>query len=175
MKFYMSEAEINFDSLKVSGIKLNYYLVCKRKLWLFDRKITMENTSEKVLMGKILHEDSYQNQSNKEVLIDNLISIDIIDNLNIREVKSSNKMEEADKIQIYYYLYYLKTLGINRKGIINYPKQRKREFIELTPEAEQEVENSLLGIKNVLALEKPPLTIDKPYCKKCAYYEFCYG
>jgi len=167
--------EIDFEELKVNGIKINYYYICPRKLWLFDRKITMEDKSEKVLLGSLLHQNSYKRDKPKEVLIDNLISIDIIDSFNIREVKYSNKMEKADKMQILYYLYYLKKLGINKKGMINYPKQRKREFIELTPEAEKEVEKALIEIDEILKQEKPPPVIDASYRKKCAYFEFCYG
>lgn len=165
--------KVNINDLKVNGIKLNYYLICKRKLWLYDRNISMENNSDRVSMGKILHENAYSG-ANKEIMIDNLISLDIIDQHNIREVKSSDKMSDADKMQILYYLFYLKNVGIERKGIINYPKQRKREFIELTDELEHEIINILIDIKNILAKEKPIPVIDQPYCKKCAYYEFCY-
>ena len=171
----MNNNEINLEELKISGLKVNYYFICKRKLWLFDRKITMEDKSEKVLLGAILHEISYKKDKPKELLIDNLISIDILDSFNIREVKYSDKMEKADRMQILYYLYYLKKLGIKKKGIINYPKQRKREFIELKPENEKEIEKTLIEIDKVLKQEKPPPVIDEPYCKKCAYFEFCYG
>ncbi len=169
------QIEIDFEELKVNGIKVNYYFICPRKLWLFDRKITMEDKSDKVLRGALLHESSYKREKSKEVLIDNLISIDIVDSLNIREVKYSDKIAEADKIQILYYLYYLKKLGINKKGIINYPKQRKREFIELTPEDEKKIEQALIEIDSILKQNKPPPIIDAPYCKKCAYFEFCFG
>ncbi|MBK3333104.1 CRISPR-associated protein Cas4 [Persephonella atlantica] len=167
--------EIDFEGLKISGLKVNYYFICKRKMWLFDRKITMEKNSEKVLLGAILHEISYKKDKPKEVLIDNLISVDILDNFNIREVKYSDKMEKADRMQILYYLYYLKKLGIHKKGIINYPKQRKREFVELKPEDEKEIEKVLIQINKILKQKKPPPVIDEPYCKKCAYFEFCYG
>ena len=135
----------------------------------------MEDKSEKVLLGALLHEISYKKDKPKEVLIDNLISIDILDSFNIKEVKYSDKMEKADRMQILYYLYYLKKLGINKKGIINYPKQRKRKFIELKPEDEKEIEKILIEIDKILKQEKPPPVINEPYCKKCAYFEFCYG
>ena len=135
----------------------------------------MEKNSEKVLLGALLHEISYKKDKPKEILIDNLISIDILDSFNIREVKYSNKMKKADRMQILYYLYYLKKLGINKKGIINYPKQRKREFVELKPEDEKEIEKVLIQINKILKQKKPPPVIDEPYCKKCAYFEFCYG
>ncbi|MGC9189067.1 MAG: Dna2/Cas4 domain-containing protein, partial [Sulfurihydrogenibium sp.] len=107
-------------------------------------------------------------------LIDNLIMIDIIEDSNIREVKYSDKMQKADKMQILYYLYYLKKLGIEKRGIINYPRQKKREFLELTKEDEEEIEKLLVDIRNILNQPKPPPVIEKPYSKKCAYFELCF-
>ncbi|WP_457642766.1 Dna2/Cas4 domain-containing protein, partial [Persephonella sp.] len=52
---------------------------------------------------------------------------------------------------------------------------RKKEYIELTPELEKEVERTLIEIDKILKQKKPPPVIDAPYCKKCAYLEFCYG
>jgi len=120
--------DIDFQLLKTNGIKINYLHVCERKLWLFDRGIGMEQTSDKVLLGKLLGEYSYPREETRDVMIDNLIRIDILDDETIREVKYSNKLAEADRIQLLYYLYYLKRLGIEKKGIINYPKMR-RSFI----------------------------------------------
>ena len=167
--------EFSFNNLKTNGIKINYLYICERKLWLFDRGIQMESVSDKVLLGKILNENSYPREEKKEILIDNLINIDIVGNDEIREVKYSNRMNNADRIQILYYLYYLKQLGIIKKGIINYPKMRKKEEIVLTLEAEKEVEEALIRVQEVLKMDKPPTLVKKPYCTKCAYYEFCWG
>lgn len=167
--------EFEFSNLKVQGIKLNYLYICERKLWLFDRGITMEGNSDRVLQGKLLHEYSYPKEEIKEIMLDDIIRIDILSGNTIREVKYSNKMKEADRIQIYYYLFYLKQKGIEKKGSINYPKERRRETIELTDEAIAEVKNALKRISEILKLEKPPAIIKKPYCKKCSYYEFCWG
>lgn len=167
--------DIDFQTLKTNGIKVNYLYVCERKLWLFDRGIQMESSSDRVLMGKLLGEYSYPRETTKEILIDNLISIDIVGNDEIREVKYSNRLARADRIQLLYYLYYLKQLGIEKRGVINYPKMRRREEVVLTPEAEQEVEAALIRIDEILKLDKPPELQRKPYCTKCAYFEFCWG
>mgnify|MGYP002075118824 CR=1 FL=1 len=165
----------NLDDFKTSGIKVNYYIVCKRKLWLFDRNLSMENNSEKVTIGKVLDNDYYNKNNNKNYLLDNLICIDIVDNENIGEIKVSDKLPESGRIQILYYLYYLKkSLGINKKGTLNYPKQHKREFVELDEEAEKNIENILIDIKSILSLDKPPPIDKKPYCTKCSYYELCF-
>lgn len=63
---------IDFQSLKTTGIKVNYLYVCERKLWLFDRGIQMESRSGKVLLGRILNDHSYPREDKKEMLIDNL-------------------------------------------------------------------------------------------------------
>jgi len=135
----------------------------------------MEQTYDKVLLGKLLEEQSYPREKRREILIENLISIDIVDRESIREIKYSDKLKAADRIQILYYLYFLKKLGIEKKGIINYPRIKKREEIILTPEGEKEVESALKRINEVLLMPKPPKLIRKSYCTKCAYFQFCWG
>lgn len=46
---------IDLEKLKVQGVKINYYYICKRKLWLFSKGITMEQNSDRVLSGKLIH------------------------------------------------------------------------------------------------------------------------
>ncbi|WP_456455784.1 CRISPR-associated protein Cas4 [Thermovibrio sp.] len=165
----------DFEELKTNGLKVNYYFICKRKLWLFDKGLGMEDTSEKVILGKLLHEYSYPKERRKNVLIDNLISIDIVNDETVSEVKYSKKMEEANRWQLYYYLFYLEQLGIKRKGVINYPRQRKREKIELTDEIRRKLLKVLKEIKEILSLPQPLSVEKQPYCKKCAYYLFCFA
>lgn len=167
--------EFKFDQLKVQGTKFNYYFICKRKLWLFSKGISMENQNDRVLQGTVVHESSYKNKENKkEKLIDNMIKIDIMDKEKISEVKITSKMKESDKMQLLYYLYYLRNMGIERKGTLNYVKERKVEEIELTDEDIKHIESTLIDINYILNLEYPPKVKKYPYCKKCAYYEYCY-
>lgn len=163
------------QDLRITGIKVNYLYVCERKLWLFDRGISMEANYDKVLLGKLLEEQSYPREKRRKILIENLINIDILDNERIREVKYSDKLKEADRMQLLYYLYFLKQLGIVKKGVINYPKMKRREEVVLTPEAEKEVESALMRIKEILLNPNPPKLVRKSYCAKCAYFQFCWG
>ncbi len=165
---------IDFEKLKTNGVKVNYLYVCERKLWFFDRGIQLEPDSELVLLGKLLNDSSYEEETRRDILIDDLIRIDILDEDSVREIKRSNKIAQANRMQLLYYLYYLKQLGVEKKGIINYPRLRKKEEVHLTPEAEKEVEEALLKIDRILKLKKPPPKIYKPYCPKCAHYELCW-
>jgi CRISPR-associated exonuclease Cas4 len=166
--------DFELDEYKTQGIKVNYYFICKRKLWLFNKGISMENTSDRVLQGKVVHENSYQRANHKEVLIDDLIKVDIIDKDFVKEVKISSKMKIPDRMQLLYYLYYLKQKGICKKGTINYVKEKKVEELELTEADEKEIEKTLIYIKEILALPKPPKAEKLPYCKKCSYHDYCY-
>lgn len=162
-----------FGNYKTQGIKVNYYYICKRKLWLFDKGISMENTSDRVLQGKVVHENSYIRE-NKEVLIDDMIKLDIFNKDYIKEVKISSKMGKSDRMQLLYYLYYLKQLGLNKKGTLNYVKEKRVEEVELKLEDERELEAALIDIKTILSMPKPFKVEKLPYCTKCSYYEFCY-
>ena len=165
---------LDLEQLNIQGVKINYYYICKRKLWLFTKGITMEQNSDRVMSGKIIHENSYKRQKHKELLIDNLLRLDIVDSEYVREVKISSKMKKADEMQLYYYIYYLKKLGINKKGMINYVKEKKQKEIELTPEKDDEIEKTIEGIIKISKLNKPPTLEKLSYCTKCAYYEFCF-
>lgn len=167
--------EYNFDDFKVQGTKFNYYFVCKRKLWLFSKGIAMEEENDRVQQGKITHEYAYKNKEDKkEKLIDGLIKIDILEKEDIREVKLSSKMRDSDRMQLLYYLYYLKQLGIIKRGTLNYVKERRVEEVVLTIQDEKQIEEVLKDIKDILKLKYPPKVVKLPYCKKCAYYEYCY-
>lgn len=134
----------------------------------------MEHNSDRVLSGKVLHEKSYPRMKKREVLVDGLLKLDIVDGEYIREIKISSKMKKSDRMQLLYYLYYLKQKGIEKKGLINYVKEKRVEEIELSKEDEIEIEQALKGIEKILEMQSPPQVIDAKLCKKCAYYSFCY-
>ncbi|MEG2918444.1 MAG: CRISPR-associated protein Cas4 [Clostridium sp.] len=166
--------DFNFEDLKIQGVKFNYYFICKRKLWLFDKGIAMENNSERVLQGKTVHENSYTKAKHKEKLVDDMIMLDILEDEKLREVKITSKMKDVDRMQVLYYLYYLKQLGIEKTGAINYVKERRIEEVTLNTIEEENIEKVLIEISKLLKEKYPPKVEKLRYCKKCAYFEFCY-
>lgn len=166
--------EFDLETFKTQGIKINYYFICKRKLWLFDKGICMEQNNDRVLQGKIIHENSYPRQNTREILIDDIIKVDIMDKDYVKEIKISSKMSKSDRMQLLYYLFYLKQLGIVKKGTLNYVKEKKIEYVELTEKDEDEIKSALIDISKLIKDSKPPKVKRLPYCTKCAYYEFCF-
>ncbi|MEJ5173146.1 MAG: CRISPR-associated protein Cas4 [Hydrogenothermaceae bacterium] len=153
---------------------INYYYICKRKLWLFSNRLSFEHLSERVLLGKLLHEDSFRNLEDREIVINDLIKIDIINKDKLHEIKLSDRMHTATTMQLAYYLYYLKQLGINKEGVINYPIQKKKFLLKLDENLENQLKQAIEDIQNVIKLNKPPAIEKKDYCKSCAYFEFCF-
>jgi CRISPR-associated exonuclease Cas4 len=165
------------SSLYATGTEVNYYVVCRRKLWLFSHHLELEKSNDRVALGALLHETSYPRLTKREVLIDSLIKIDILEGVGkVLEVKYSRKMAEAARLQVLYYLYYLKRKGlVGLTGELRFPRQRRIEQVFLTEEAEQEVEAALGEIANLKKLPAPPQAEWTPICRSCAYAEFCWG
>ena len=163
------------QSVAVTGTEFNYYLLCKRKLWLFAHDVEMEHTSDNVLLGKLIDEESYPRKK-KEIIIDGVVKIDFIDDNTVHEVKKSNKMEEVHIGQVLYYIYRLRQKGVDiRKGIINYPKQKRTTEVMLTPERENEIKNTVEKVVEVKNMAQAPYVLNSRICKKCGYEDFCYS
>lgn len=162
---------------KINGAQINYYFICKTKLWLFSHKIQLEHESENVKLGKILHEDSFKRE--KDYLIDNLINVDFIkftDSVEVHEVKKTQKMEKSHEFQLLYYMYYLKNEKDieNIKGFLDYPKSRKKQEIVLTKEKEEDLIKIIQDI-NLINDGEMPKPKKSRICNKCAYFEFCFS
>lgn len=135
----------------------------------------MEHTSEIVDLGRLVHEESYDREQ-KEISIGRIkIDFSTGDGV-VHEVKYGRSIEDAHRFQVLYYLYYLKQMGVDHvQGQLHYPKLRHQEPVELTSEAEANLERILAEIDDVLAQPTPPPRIDKlGICRKCSYYELCY-
>jgi len=153
---------------------VNYYFICRTKLWYFSHYTTMEHTSDAVLLGKLVHEKSYGGTQGISI---GRIAIDFIekgDKMVLHEVKKSKSMEKAHIYQLLYYLYDLNQRGIHATGIINYPLIRRKKVVELNQENQEELETVLEDIQEIVRLDKPPKPEKKKYCRKCSYFEFCW-
>jgi len=162
----------------ITGTHINYYFICHRKLWLFANAIQLEHTSDLVYEGKLIHETAYPQRSEKyeEIEIGGC-KIDYYDAKHkiIHEIKKTNKVEIAHEWQLKYYIYTLEKAGIvGVTGILEYPKLRKTDEIFLSDIDRERIEEIEFEIAEIVENEKCPLTINKPLCKNCSYYEFCY-
>lgn len=160
----------HIDEILFTGVQVQYYFIDHRMLWYFSRGITMEHNSELVEIGKIITNEFYK-RDKKEIQIGR-IKIDFYKkNLEIHEVKKSSKFIEASRWQLIYYLYVLKKSGVECKGVLNFPKERKTEEVFLDEEKEKKMEEILKDIKKIVNLHTPPITKQSQKLKKSSYYE----
>lgn len=165
--------------MQVTGTHFNYYQVCKRKFWLFANGINFEHTSDLVLEGKLIHEDSYPQRSEKyeEIELDG-IKVDYYDAKSkvIHEIKKSNKVEKAHEWQVKYYLYVFEQNGIEGvTGLLEYPVLRKTQPVILSDLDREEIEAMKKDIEKIVSGENCPPLIQKSLCRNCSYFEFCYS
>lgn len=162
--------------VNVNGTLVNYYFHCKRQCYLHGNRLNMEDNSEEVKIGKVMHEERAEKE-NTEIAIDN-IRLDQLTAEYLTEVKKSDADVEASKWQLLFYLNVLKGKGIIRKGKLEFIEKnkssRKTVIVELTEELEQELEQYIQEIKALLQEDGIPPVLGKAKCKKCAYYEYCY-
>ena len=138
----------------------------------------MEHNSDQVYEGKLIHETSYPQRSEKyeEIEIDG-IKIDYYDTKNkvIHEVKKSDKMEAAHEWQVKYYIHILERNGIEGvTGLLEYPKLRQTAEVLLSDHDRSELENIIIKTQEVIARETCPERIKLGICKNCSYFDFCF-
>lgn len=195
--------ELADESLKFTGTQINYYFVCKRKLWLFSHNMELESESDLVHLGRLLHEQSYKRKF-KEVQVDR-IKVDFLERkaksihtngneepansfqiekernesspIIIHEVKRSRSMHDAHVFQLLYYIYYLKKnydANVSR-GILHYPLLKMNVPVDLTEGKEKEMEDVISNIKRTISLPNPPEAVWVKPCRSCAYREMCWS
>lgn len=162
----------------ITGTHFNYYQLCHRKLWLFANGINMEQESDLVYEGKLVHEYSYPQRTSKyeEVEIDG-IKVDYYDARGkvIHEIKKSNKMDEAHESQLKYYMYVFEQHGIDGvRGVLEYPLLRKTKDVMLSDVDREEIQVTAQNIEKIILQDICPPCTRKGICKNCSYHDFCY-
>ena len=94
-------------NIKITGTLINYYFHCERQCWLLANRINLEDNSEDVRIGRVLHEIRAEGGNNKELAIEN-VKIDKLTKEYLVEIKKSDADIEAVKWQV---LLYLKIIG----------------------------------------------------------------
>jgi len=55
-----------FEDLRTNEVKVNYWVVCPRKVWLYTKGFRREPLSERVALGRLLHERAYPDLPRRE-------------------------------------------------------------------------------------------------------------
>ena len=154
-----------------------YYYICHREVWLMSRQLTPWQDNPFIEIGRLISEESYK-RDKKEIHLENIV-IDLLKtegkDVIIGEVKKSSRFEKSAKMQLAYYLFRLKQLGISATGHLLFPKEKKKIIVTLTPEIESELKQAQESIKSIISTDMPPPAHKIKFCTKCGYKEFCWS
>lgn len=160
---------------KVTGVMMQYFEVCERELWFLSRNIEIDRQNPDIVRGTTVDDTAYQGQR-RNISVNGWIVVDLLDDGRVIEVKPSSSLVEPARLQLLYYLWFLKHVaGDPRSGVLAHPRERRREPVELTPENEARVEEAIRGIHAVISRDTPPPAEEKPFCESCAYHDFCWS
>lgn len=163
--------------MNLTGTLIWYYYICPREVWLMARQLTPWQENPFIEIGRLISEESYQRER-KEIRLENIV-IDLLktegENIVIGEVKKSSRYEKSARMQLAYYLWRLKQLGISATGQLMFPKEKKKVMVILTEEIEDELTYAQRQIKSIIQMETPPPLQKIKFCPKCGYREFCWS
>ena len=164
--------------MKITGTIVNYYFHCKRQCYLFANRINLEDNSEDVRIGRVLHEIKAKDGKNTEIKYENMV-LDKISSKYIEEYKKSDSDTEAARMQLLFYLKNLKEKGIIKEGKLVYEEKnkkttRKTEIIKLDEQNLEKLNKCMEKIEELINQEEVPNVEKDKKCKRCAYYDYCY-
>jgi CRISPR-associated exonuclease Cas4 len=161
----------------ITGTMVQGYYICSRQVWLMSRQIIPEQDHPFIEMGRLIDEDSFQREK-KKIRYENLV-LDFVksegEEMVIGEVKKSSRAEKSARLQLLFYLYRLEQKGINARGVLSFPEERRRVPVELGDKERQELEQVFAGIKKIIGRERPPVRNKIGFCRHCGYRGFCWS
>ncbi|WP_418280793.1 CRISPR-associated protein Cas4 [Halorubrum sp. DTA98] len=165
--------ERDADPFRVTGVMMQYYVVCERELWFASRYLEIDRENPSVVQGTRVDETAYEGEREKLSL--GMVSLDLLQDGRVVEIKPSSSLVEPARMQLSYYLWYLEEFaGVERDGVLVHPTERSRDPVALTADRREKVEDAIRGIYRVIASDSPPPATEKPFCSSCAYHDFCW-
>lgn len=139
--------------------------------------ILPDEEDDRISAGRVIHQFAYPEMPRREVNIDNTMTVDLLPGEGVvAELKKSSAALEAAILQLAYYLYYLKHhKGLEVRGHLLIPHERRRHVVELDPQLEAKLQRILTDIESIRRQPLPPEARRIPHCKPCAYSGICWG
>ncbi len=164
--------------MKVKASTVLSYVKCPREAWFIERDITPDQNNPFIELGRFIHEKYYSGKGEKSVELPGM-KMDIIwkerQMTVVGEIKKSSKAIDSAKAQLLYYLYSLKEYGIDAKGYILIPTERRKIEVKIGKEEEEYLTKLLKKIEETISSNVPPYVERKSICKNCGYRELCWA
>ncbi len=165
------------EETRLTGSVFYNYVICPRKAWLMQYQINPDTEHDLLSLGRLNSQEHYE-RAEKEAVMPG-IRVDIVhrerDQLVLGEVKKSSSGLEASTLQLAYYLHRLEDEGVEARGEVLVPKERKKVPVRLDVETRERLSRSKVEIEDLLRKPSPPPANWIKFCPNCAYAEFCWS
>lgn len=164
------------DGVHVTGTLVWYYYICQRQVWLMARQITPDEDHPSLELGRFIHDHSYEREK-KELTVGHL-KVDVVKHehgqLVVGETKKSSRYRKSARMQLLFYLDELRMRGVNARGELCFPQEKRKERVELTDADIKELDSTRREILRIVYLAEPPAPKRIDLCRGCGYREFCW-
>jgi len=162
----------------ITGTLVWYALICERQVWLMAHEIEPDRGHARLEWGRFLSEITYPRARRKEISLPGM-KLDLVERqgsrLIVGEVKASSRFVEAARMQLLFYLWRLREMGVEAEGELRIPEERRRIPVRLDEAGERELRAVMARIEAILQQPQPPPPKRIRYCRGCAYREFCWS
>jgi CRISPR-associated exonuclease Cas4 len=146
-------------------------------VWYLAHSIYADSSNDYLALGRLIDQNTFMREKHQIAFGDNKFDFmqDKDGALVVSEVKKSSRAERSAILQLAHYLYALRKEGIEAKGVLHFPTEKKRVDVVLTDDLISELESIYSAIVTMTSKEAPPLAVSSKYCSKCAYAEYCWS
>jgi len=162
----------------ITGTLVWYAMICERELWLMAHEIEPDEGDTRLEWGRFLSEISYPRSRRRQIALPGM-KLDLIERQGpkavVAEVKTSSRFVEAARMQVLFYLWRLREMGVEAEGELRFPEERRRLPVRLDEESLRALQEVMARIKTLVVQPFPPPPQHIRYCHVCAYREFCWS
>lgn len=141
-------------------------------------EIEPDRSDSRLEWGRFLSEITYPRSRTREISLPGM-KLDLVERdgprLVVGEVKTSSRFVDAARMQVLYYLWRLREMGVEAEGELRFPEERRRLTVRLDAEGEEALRQVMTRVQAILAQPTPPPPTRIRYCRTCAYREFCWS
>lgn len=166
---------------KLTGTLLWYWSICRREAWLMAHEINPDEDNPYLELGRFLSQKAYPRARRRELNLPGM-KLDMVEeegdaqgHVVVAEIKKSSRFLGAARLQLLFYLWRLSEEGIPARGELRIPREKKRLSVELDDTGLQHLEQAIAGLEALIQDPLPPEPRRIPFCRRCAYREFCWG
>jgi CRISPR-associated exonuclease Cas4 len=162
--------------LAIGGTWIWYYAICQREVWLMAHAITPDEDDDNLEYGRFLHERAFSRDGDEVSVGVNKMDRVVADNgsLIVVEIKKSSRAIDSARLQLANYLMDLEERGVPAQGELRFPEEHRRETLILDDAWRRTIRETREAIAALVATKLPPPPKRIPWCRQCAYRDFCW-